>query len=229
MFSKTLFFLFLMWNISLFCQKNEGIVKDQNNRPIFAANVYLKNKLNVGSTTDFNGKVDLSTYILKHNTDTLVISSVGFEVLLVDISRLSKNKINEFILKPLNINLNEVVLTYKDPISIQFSVNKLSSLDVYLNPLANGDPLKAIALLPSSTNINENSNPVLRGSSANRSSVILNGVPIINPIKNSQVNSVGNFSLFNTEIIDKQYIYASNPPLTYGGASAGLIEIETTL
>ncbi len=39
---------------------------------------------------------------------------------------------------------------------------------------------------------------------------------------------MGNFSLFNTEIISELYIYASNPPLTYGNSTGGLVEIRTS-
>ena len=123
--------------------------------------------------------------------------------------------------------LNEIILVAKNPISEKFSVTKVEKLDIYFNPVSNGDPLKAITILPSSTNIEETANPTLRGGSADRSRVYINGSPILNPVRNGQDNGLGNFSLLNTEIIDKQYVYASNPPLTYGNSSAGIVEIET--
>ena len=49
-------------------------------------------------------------------------------------------------------NLSEVIIVGKDPISEQYSVIKLNKLDVYLNPVSNADPLKAITILPSSDN-----------------------------------------------------------------------------
>jgi len=123
--------------------------------------------------------------------------------------------------------IKEIVIKLKDPISRQYSVRKMNKMDIYLNPAANADPLKAVAILPSSTNVDETANPNLRGSSADRSRIYLNGVPIINPIRFGSDNGLGGFSLFNTEIIDKQYIYASNPPLIFGNTSAGLVQIET--
>ena len=123
--------------------------------------------------------------------------------------------------------LNEVILVAKDPISEKFSVQKLEKMDIYLNPASNGDALKAITILPASTNVEETANPSLRGASADRSRVYLNGAPILNPVRFGRINGLGNFSLFNTEIIDKQYVYASNPPLTFGNSSGGIVEIET--
>ena len=123
--------------------------------------------------------------------------------------------------------LKEIILVVKDPISEKFSVEKLGKMDIYLNPASNADPLKVISVLPASTNVEETANPSLRGGSADRSRVYLNGSPILNPVRFGRDNGLGNFSLFNTEIIDKQYVYASNPPLTFGNSSAGIVELET--
>lgn len=124
-------------------------------------------------------------------------------------------------------NLNEVILVSKDPISEKFAVEKLEKLDIYLNPSSKGDPLNAINTIPSSTNTEEGVNISLRGSSADKSKIYLNNVPIINPVRNSQLSSLGNFSIFNTELINKMYIYSSNPPLTYGNSTGGIVEINT--
>ena len=124
-------------------------------------------------------------------------------------------------------NLNEVILVSKDPISEKFAVEKLEKLDIYLNPSSKGDPLNAINTIPSSTNTEEGVNISLRGSSADKSKIYLNNVPIINPVRNSQLSSLGNFSIFNTELINKMYIYSSNPPLTYGNSTGGIVKINT--
>lgn len=123
--------------------------------------------------------------------------------------------------------LAEVTIVAKNPISEKFSVVKIEKLDIYFNPVSNADPLKAITILPASTNVSETANPTLRGGDADRSRVYINGSPVLNPVRNGQDNGLGNFSIFNTELIDKQYVYASNPPLTYANSSAGIVEIET--
>ena len=126
-----------------------------------------------------------------------------------------------------SIYLKEVGLFGRNPISEKFSVKKLTAMDIYLNPNSNADPLLAISILPSSTNTEETANPTLRGGSSDRSRVYLNGTPVLNPVRFGRDNGLGNFSLFNPEIIKNQYVYASNPPLTFGNSSAGLVEIET--
>lgn len=221
--NKTLLFLLL------FCLQVQGqtfirgIVEDVNG-PVFAANVFLKSNPEQGTTTDFDGVFQLE---LMTENDTLVVSYIGYNTLETSMAQLEKDQVNPLILVRSAQTLDEVILLGPDPISDKFSVQKLEKLDIYLNPIAQGDPLKAITILPASTIDDETVNPSLRGSDSDRSRVVFNNVPVYNPVRASQLNNQGFFSLFNTELIDKQYIYASNPPLTYGNTSAGLVEIQT--
>ncbi|MEL6811887.1 MAG: carboxypeptidase-like regulatory domain-containing protein [Bacteroidota bacterium] len=201
-----------------------GKIIDENG-PILAANVYYKSNPALGTTSDIEGFFKL---IITNRKDTLVVSYIGHEKLNIPFMELKRNEINIFKLKVKSDVLNEIVIKGRDPISQQFSVVKLNKMDIYLNPVAQGDPLKAITILPASTIIDETANPSLRGSDPDRTRVVLNGVPIYNPVRASQINNQGFFSLFNPELIDKQYVYASNPPLTFGNSSAGLVEIQTT-
>ncbi len=223
---KTSIFIlaFILLSISGFSQSAiRGKVKQKNGVPIFAANVYCKSDYSNGATTDFEGSYELK---ISENCDTLCFSFVGYNKKCVSVEQLKKNSF-VVILEEQDHLLNEVLVEASDPISEDFAVIKVQKMDIYQNPVSAGDPLRAITSLPYSTNADETANPALRGSSADRSRVIVNGVPIRNPVRNGQLNGLGNFSLFNSEIVDKMYVYASNPPLTYGNTTAGLVEIET--
>ncbi len=221
---KIIYFLFLTGSFCFSQTTLNGIVKDKGETPIFGTNIYVKSTPEKGTTTNFDGEFSLAV----QKKDTLVISYIGFQTLEIPLATIDTKKILQITLLEVANSLDEVIVKYTDPISEQFSVVKMSILkDVYLNPVAQGDPLKAITLQPSSTNTDETANPILRGGSGDRSRVVYNGVPIINPVRAANLNNQGFFSLLNAEIIEKQYVYASNPPLTFGNTSAGLVEVET--
>lgn len=201
-----------------------GQVLEQNGAPIFAANVYPKNAPEQGTITDFDGRFELR---LDREPDTLVISYIGFDSQMIPLHDQSAKQDLTIKLNRAAQSLAMITIKGSDPISSQFSVQKLDKMDVYLNPVAQGDPLKAITILPASTTTDESANPSLRGSSADRSRVVLNGVPIYNPVRSSQLNNQGFFSIFNPEVIQEMQVYASNPPLVYGNSSAGLVDIQT--
>ncbi|MCF6298157.1 MAG: carboxypeptidase-like regulatory domain-containing protein, partial [Flavobacteriaceae bacterium] len=153
----------------------QGIVKDRKGEPIFAVNIYLKSIPQKGTTTDFDGKFKLEIGDLK---DTLIVSFLGYKTREILLTSISFNEKITIVLQEDAQTLDAIIITARDPISEQFSVVKLNKLDIYLNPVSQGDPLLAITFLPASTTVNETANPSLRGSSADRSRVILNGVPI---------------------------------------------------
>lgn len=202
----------------------KGIIVDGHNDPVFAANVYLKSSPQTGTNSDLNGKFQLLSTLKK---DTLIVSFISYENTAIPIQKGIAIKNIKIVLKEMAYPISQVIIKAKDPISEKFSVLKLNKMDIYLSPISQGDPLKAITALPASTNSDETANPSLRGSNSDQSRVILNGVPIYNPVRASQLNNQGFFSLFNPEIIDNLYVYASNPPLSYGNTSAGLVEIQS--
>jgi hypothetical protein len=207
----------------------KGIVIDEFGEAIPYTSLYLKHDTKVGVTTNQEGKFILSIpdNSFLNNSTILVFSSMGYgrhEEKLIK-AKLIELKIE---LKSFSTVLDDVVLNSESYSSKEYTITKIDKLDIYSNPIANADALKAINLYPYSTNIDETANPSFRGSSPDRTRVVFNGVPIYNPVRNSQINGLGNFSLFNTEIIEKELIYPSNPPLIHGNSSAGLVEIETT-
>jgi hypothetical protein len=206
----------------------KGHVSDKQGNNLFAVNAYLLNQNTVGTVSDLEGNFSLK--IANPNrikNEYLVFSFIGYEPLKISFDSINYSLPVNIIMTENTQALNEVVVEGRKSISREFSIKEMDRLKIYLSPLASADPLKAVAMLPSSTNTSETANPELRGSSANRTKVFLNGVPVSNPVRNSQINGIGYFSLFNPELIKNMFVYPSNPPLIYGNTSAGMIDIET--
>lgn len=197
-------------------------VKDKGEKPLSGVTVSVySGTLLKKHQTDQLGKFRLSQSI-----DSIVFTLVGYQKKVMVSDNISGKK-NIPIYLNSNVRILEEVVIIPHNINEEFSVAKINRLEIYNNPNASGDPLKAITFLPASTNINESATPSLRGSSPLRTAVVLNGVPIKNPVRNNQLNGIGNFSLFNPEMIGNLKVYASNPPITIGNSSAGMVEMET--
>lgn len=223
-----------LWTICFAClllfplrgQALKGKVTDKKGNTIPGTGIWIPGH-DRGTLTDENGSFTLLLNAVDLQKDTVVFSCLGFETLKTALKYYDLDKEQEIVLQESSMSLEEVSVLARRPISEEFSVQRLSQLDIYQNPAANADPLKAITLLPASTNTDESANPSLRGSNAERSRVIVNGMPVNSPVRFSQLNNIGNFSLFNTAMISHEYVYASNPPLAYGNSTAGIVEIET--
>lgn len=206
----------------------KGHISDKQGNNLFAVNVYLQKQTSVGTTSDFDGNFILKIpNSINLKNECLVVSFIGYNQLKLSFDSIDLFSSFNIILRSNPQTLNEVVVKGRKSISKEFSIKELTKLKIYLSPLSSADPLKALAMLPSSTNTDETANPELRGSDANRTKIFINGVPISNPVRNSQLNGIGFFSLLNTEMMMNEFIYPTNPPLIYGNTSAGLIDIET--
>lgn len=202
----------------------KGVVMDRDGTGIQAASLRLKNAKDRFAIADYAGNFILRVPDL---SDSVLVTSMGYASRTIALADLALSGDNRIVLRRKALSIAEVMVKAEDPISSRFAVTKIEKMDIYMNPLAQGDPLKAITLLPSSTTLDESASPSLRGSSSARSSVRLNGVPLLNPVRLQSVSTQGFFSLFNPEMIEKQYVYASNPPLIYGNTSAGLVDVHT--
>jgi len=220
------FIIFLLMTLAINVNgQNEvaATVTDTDGNPLLGVTVVLENDRSVYAFTDENGSfsLDLTDESLG---DNIRFTYTGKEDKLVRVGEIIDGVQTVELMSM--ADLDEVVIIAKRAISEEFSVKQLDPLDIYFNPLAKADPLNAIQILPASTDTEENASPSLRGSLPDRSVVIVEGVPVRNPVRNNQLNGVGNFSIFSTELLKSQWVYASNPPLAYGNSSAGLVEIE---
>lgn len=199
-----------------------GWVVGPQGQPLMAANVFPVGQPQGGTLTDGEGYFALTA----SEADSLAIRYPGYQARRVA-TQDWPGEGRRIALAERELTLAEVSIQGRKPIAEQFAAVTVERLEVYLNPLAAGDPLRALTSLAASTNTQESANPSLRGSAAERSRVVFDGVPIYQPVRNSQINGLGLFSLFNTELIETQYVFPSNPPLSFGNSSAGLVQIET--
>ncbi|MEO1436033.1 MAG: carboxypeptidase-like regulatory domain-containing protein [Bacteroidota bacterium] len=199
-----------------------GQVQDDAGQDILGANVYTTVQPSEGVISDLQGQFHL---LVPSYPVEIVVSFIGYQSDTITVFASTDHLL--IVLQEQAFDLLSVTVSAEDPISAQFAATSLDKMDIYLSPVAQGDPLKAITALPFSTNTDESANPVLRGSGADRSRVLFNGVPIYEPVRSSQLNNQGFFSLFNPAIIDQMTIFPSNPPLIYGNSSAGLVDLQT--
>lgn len=224
MIKHSLLLIFLALSSVIQAQTIGGKIIDDKGKPVMAANVYFKSSPDKGTTSNIDGSFLIP---FTNDKDTLYVCFIGYETETIPAYKLKTDADNIIILRFDSLMLGEVVVLGATPISEQFSTEKLSSLDIYLNPTSQADPLKAIINMPASTNSDESANPSLRGSSSDRSRVIYNGVPVYRPVRASSLNNIGFFSIFNPEMIDVQTVYPSNPPLISGNVSGGIVDITT--
>ena len=202
----------------------EGQVFDENKQALFAANVYFKQQPQNGAFTDFEGKFKIALSGIQL-PDTLTISYIGYqdtETIVLDKDSFPSH----FHMETSTNLLTTIQVNAKRPVASEFSIRELDKFDIYSIPFSFADPLKAISILPSSTNTSETADVVLRGSHASQSLITLNGVPIFNPVRSTSLTGNGFFSIFNPELLNNQTVYAGNPPLSYGNTTAGLVEME---
>ena len=226
---KKSIFIALIHIITVFSLAGQSIIDGkvidaQNNEELPGANVFLQSDWSIGATTNENG-----TFQLKINktigNDTLIISYIGYKESFIPVK--PGNSSITVKLEPFAELLGESVVTARRIIAEEFTVKQMKQMDIYLNPAAKADPLLAINAMPASTTTDESASISLRGSRPDETGIYLNDVPIYDAIRFSQLNGIGTFSIFNTDIIERMHVFAGNPPLEYGNTASGLVSLQT--
>ena len=216
--------LFIVPNIINAQISISGKVTDQSSgEALIGANIFLKSDLSKGTVTDLDGQFELDIASL---ADTLLISYLGYEALEFNLHNIKNTKI-EIQLIPAAAAMKEVVIKAKKIIAKEFIVQEISKLEVYLNPSAKADALLAVQSLPYASSPDETANISLRGSPASETGIFLNGVPMHDAVRLDQTNGVGQFSIFNTQMIKSVQVFPSNPPLELGAATSGAVVLNT--
>ncbi len=203
----------------------ESRILDASNRePLVGAHVMLQSNWKIGAISDFNGNfvLDLREATVK---DSLIVSYLGFVEQVLSITDIKAGQ--SILLYEVSNALQDIEIIGEYPISEEFSIEKIERLEIYKNPSAKADALLAVNALPSSTTVDETANISFRGSSPAQSGIFFNQVPVYDAVRFSQLNGIGTFSIFNTEIINKVHVFAGNPPLEFGNSTSGLVAIQS--
>lgn len=182
----------------------------------------IKNKLSTLSDSigDFHFKE-----LPKGLPDTLIVSMLGYKkqhLLLLK---------NESLLVRMELDqphaLAEVRVKASVPMSEDFINEKLSSLDIVLNASSKADPLLAVQSSSAASPYGESASISFRGSNPQLTQIYINDIPIPEPIKFTQMSSLGTFSLIPINTIKDLLIFPSNPPLELINASTGIVQIQS--
>jgi hypothetical protein len=203
------------------CPVVTGKISEKGGDVLPGANVRLKSNpsLGVSSLPDGTFSIELKA------ADTLIVSFIGYEERMIPVG--DGPCTVSVALMASSRTMDEVVITGQRLIAEEFKTNSFSQLDVYRNPSSKADPVLAVNALPSATTLDESANISLRGSSPAETGIFLDNVPIHDAVRYSQLNGIGTFSLFNTQLINKVQVFPGNPPLEFGGTTSGLIALDT--
>lgn len=201
-----------------------GNVKDiATGEVLIGANIFLASDFSIGSQSDLEGNFNFNVEAEK---GTLIVSYIGYKDQVIEFASVA-TPIQ--IAMQAKVNTIEEVIVKGNKLTGQvFAVEKINQLDIYLNPSAQADALKAVQSNAAATTVDETANVSLRGSPASETGVFLNNVPINDVVRLDQTNGVGQFSIFNTNTIESVSVFPSNPPLEFGNTTSGVVALYTT-
>lgn len=226
---RTLYFvIILLAHNTMLCGNiiKGQIIDAENDEPLIGATIIYLDDITQGTSSDMNGMFELP-FLESDKKIELLFQYIGYDEHLLTIDPANVSELIIVRLSQKDQLIEEVVIAASPAIHEEFIVKELSKLDIYTNPNSRADPIRAINSLPSATNVEESANLSLRGSPANETAYVLNGVPIDDVFKLDQSNGIGQFSIFNTSIISKVEVFPSNPPLNYGSSTSGLVALQT--
>lgn len=199
----------------------KGKVLDGAQSGLYGAHIIPLSDWSRGVTTDIDGVFNLTL----DKPDSVLISFISYEEETVFIETSDDELI---VMLTRDTHLTETIEVVADRIiSDDFIVKRISRLEVYKNPNAKGDALLAVNGTPAVTTLDESANISFRGSSPEQTGVFYNHVPIYDGVRFAQLNGIGTFSIFNTEMLKSIHVFPGNPPLEYGNVASGLVAIQS--
>jgi hypothetical protein len=212
---------------SAWSQALQGRVLDaQTGEALIGAVVFDVTGIANGAVTDAQGEFALRIATSPDSAFCITASYLGYQRQTVWVHPPFLSPV-DILLLPAAGELPGITITGQRLIAEAFRVQKIEKLDIYTNPIAKADALLVVNMLPAATTNDESAAISLRGSSPAATAIFFNEVPIYDAGRFAQLDGIGTFSIFNTNIIDNVQVFPSNPPLEFGNTGAGLIAIQT--
>ncbi|MFL0161499.1 carboxypeptidase-like regulatory domain-containing protein [Aquirufa salirivi] len=157
--------------------------------------------------------------------DTLIVSILGYKKQYIPIREYHTQDIQLSLDKP--SALAEVKVKASVPMSEDFVNQKINFLDIVVNASSKADPLLAVQSSSSASPFGESASISFRGSNPQLTQIYINDIPIPEPIKFTQMSSLGTFSLIPINTIKDLLVFPSNPPIELLNASTGVVQIQS--
>lgn len=218
-----LLFLLILSNILVAETTIKGYIKDKQTNEIIVGAAIVKEGFGI-AVSDSSGFYSLKLNTGKH---TLTAKMLGYkpEVKTITVEEDEEEITLFFYLKPQPIEIEKVTVfgdkfteteKYK---TYQLNQGELKNIPVFIE----SDPIRAVQALPGVTQSHDFSDLIfLRGGNFDETLITLNEVPIYNPH-----HAGGVYSIFNTDMIEREILYPSNYPLEFSNALSGVLSIHT--
>ncbi|MEP4374095.1 MAG: TonB-dependent receptor [Algoriphagus sp.] len=193
--------------------------------PLPGASIYWEGAISSGVVSDLDGNFSIQVKTLPAR---LVVTFIGYETSIREITNRDLSKPQRFFLKPEDMSLDEIIIQERRP---DEQVKNLETGKVTV-PIATikqipalfgeVDVLRSLQLLPGVQTAGEGTGGLfVRGGSADQNLVQLDGAPIYNPS-----HFFGFFSVFNPDALEEVQLYKGNMPASFGGRLSSLIDVS---
>jgi hypothetical protein len=229
LFYSFIFSLFILTTVISHAQTAtvRGFVYDkETGETILFTNVILKGTA-FGSTTNGEGLYSISK--VPPGDYTLVVTCLGYDSLILPITLKADEILNKkLLLTKGSIGLKTVEVSAKkeaDKTVVQVGVTKITPADLKMIPSIGGEPDLAqyLQVVPGIISTGDQGGQLyIRGGTPIQNLVLLDGMTIFNPF-----HSIGLFSVFDPEIIQKADVYTGGFNAEYGGRISSVMDITT--
>jgi vitamin B12 transporter len=222
-----IFIIFFLFGGSVFCQLKTtitGTVKDENNKPIPFANVFLQNTSD-GTISDVDGSFSFKTSLTGKNV--LIASMVGYEKYSKEIEiGLSKKITEEIILNENAVKMSESIVSASSYGSEKEKGLVVSRIDVLTTPGGATDIYQSLKTMPGITQVSESAELYVRGGDPIETVTLINQSNIYHPFT-YESSYGGIFSNIEQSAIKSMYFTSGGFSAKYGNALSGVLDIET--